>query len=61
MNDRPQEVELQIYEVRGSGEIEATVIVRNLRGPVFRGARFHRVSDSAEPIDLELTHILRYD
>jgi hypothetical protein len=60
MDDVPNDVELQICEVRGSGETGATVTVRNLRGPVFRGARFLRVSDSAEPIDLKLTHILWY-
>jgi hypothetical protein len=54
------QVELQIDEVRNSQWAEATVTVRNLRGPVFRGARFHRVSDSADPIDLELTRIVWY-
>jgi hypothetical protein len=53
-------VELQINEVRNSQWTEATVTVRNLGGPVFRGARFHRVNDSAELIDLELTRIVWY-
>jgi hypothetical protein len=39
---------------------EATATVRCLLGPVRRGARFDRIRDSAEPIDLELTQILAY-
>jgi hypothetical protein len=53
-------VELQINEVRNSQWSEATVTVRNLRGTVFLGARFHRVSDSSNLIDLELAHIEWY-
>ncbi|MEV4280021.1 hypothetical protein [Actinoplanes xinjiangensis] len=60
MNADRNRVELQINEVRNSQWTEATVTVRNLGGTVFRGARFHRVSDSAEPIDLELTQIVWY-
>ncbi|GIF16267.1 hypothetical protein FHX34_104765 [Actinoplanes teichomyceticus] len=37
------------------------MVVRNLGGTVFRGARFHRVDDSADLIDLELTQIIRYE
>ncbi|WP_441249024.1 hypothetical protein [Kitasatospora sp. McL0602] len=39
---------------------EATVTVRCMLGPVRRGARFDRIRDSAEAIDLELTQILAY-
>ena len=53
-------VELQIDEVRNSQWTEATVTVRNLRGTVFRGARFHRVKHSEDLIDLELTQIVWY-
>ncbi|MEU4160562.1 hypothetical protein [Actinoplanes sp. NPDC026670] len=34
--------------------------VRNLRGLVFRGARFLRVDGTADLIDLELTRIVWY-
>jgi hypothetical protein len=60
VNGIPHEVELQVDEVRDSHDAEVTVTVRNLGGLVRRGARFHQVSDSADPIDLELTHIVRY-
>ncbi|MFF5081700.1 hypothetical protein ACFY36_32015 [Actinoplanes sp. NPDC000266] len=60
MSDARSFVELQIDEVRNSQRAEATVTVRNLRGTVFRGARFHRVDDSADVIDLELTQIIWY-
>ncbi|MEV4135660.1 hypothetical protein AB0J72_26225 [Dactylosporangium sp. NPDC049742] len=53
-------VELQICEVRACDRTEATATVRNLRGSVFRSARFRRVSDSPDPIDLELTGIIWY-
>lgn len=53
-------VELQIQEVLNSQWAEATVTVRNLGGAVGRGARFHRVTDSADLIDLELTQIIWY-
>jgi hypothetical protein len=61
VSDARSLVELQINEVRNSQWHEATVTVRNLRGPVFRGARFHRVDDTADLIDLELTRIVWYD
>ncbi len=57
VSDAQSFVELQIDQVRNSQWTQATVTVRNLRGPVFRGARFLRVSDSADPIDLELIQI----
>lgn len=60
MNDTSNGVELQIDEIRSASYTEAIVTVRNLRGRVFRGARFHRVSNLPDPIDLELTHILWY-
>lgn len=60
MNDTSNGVELQIDEVRSASNTEAIVTVRNLRGPVLRGARFHRAGNVPDPIDLELTHILWY-
>ena len=60
VSDAQSLVELQIHEVRNSQWTQATVTVRNLGGRVFRGARFHRVNDSADPIDLELTQIVWY-
>ena len=60
VSDAQSFMELQIDQVRNSQWTEATVTVRNLRGTVFRGARFHRVNDSADPIDLELTRIEWY-
>jgi hypothetical protein len=53
-------VELQIDQVSAADAAEATVIVRCLRHPVRLGARFHRIRDAAEPIDLELTQIVFY-
>jgi hypothetical protein len=53
-------VELQIHEVTNSQWAEATVTVRNLGGMVFRGARFHRIDDVPDLIDLELTRIIWY-
>ncbi|MFF1874807.1 hypothetical protein [Kitasatospora herbaricolor] len=52
--------ELQIDGIRGTEEDRATVVVRCIRGPVRLGARFHRIRDTAVPIDLELTEILLY-
>ncbi|MEV0564880.1 hypothetical protein [Dactylosporangium sp. NPDC050588] len=60
MEDISNGVELQICELRAFNRAEATATVRNLRGPVFRSARFCRVSDSPDPIDLELTEISWY-
>ncbi|MFJ8443372.1 hypothetical protein [Kitasatospora griseola] len=53
--------ELQIDGIRGTEEDKATVVVRCIRGPVRLGARFHRIRDTAVPIDLELTEILLYE
>ncbi|HWS31488.1 MAG TPA: hypothetical protein VN408_01955 [Actinoplanes sp.] len=61
MNDTGDAVELQISEVRNSQWTEATVTVRNLRGPAFRGARFQLLDGAADVIDLELIRILWYD
>ncbi|MCO8274718.1 hypothetical protein M1L60_29390 [Actinoplanes sp. TRM 88003] len=61
MSDAESFAELQIAEILNSQWTEATATVRNLRGTVFRGARFHRTSDSADPIDLELTQIVWYE
>ncbi|RSM56885.1 hypothetical protein DMB66_32645 [Actinoplanes sp. ATCC 53533] len=60
VSDARSHVELQIDDVRNSQWTEATVTVRNLGNPVRRGARFHRASDSADLIDLELTRIVWY-
>ncbi|MFE0654032.1 hypothetical protein ACFVZH_36320 [Streptomyces sp. NPDC059534] len=54
------EVELQIDRVTIVNPAEATATVRCMLGPVRRGARFDRIRDSAEAIDLELTQILAY-
>ncbi|MEU9336290.1 hypothetical protein AB0D49_24425 [Streptomyces sp. NPDC048290] len=54
------EVELQIDQVTIVTPAEATATVRCVLGPVRRGARFDRIRDSAEAIDLELTQILAY-
>ena len=61
VSDAESFVELQIVEVLNSQWTEATATVRNLRGMVFRGARFHRVVDSADQIDLELAQIVWYE
>ncbi|RPE37176.1 hypothetical protein [Kitasatospora cineracea] len=54
------EVELAIDQVTIVNPAEATATVRCMLGPVRRGARFDRIRDSAEAIDLELTQILAY-
>ncbi|MET7458591.1 hypothetical protein ABZT03_43700 [Streptomyces sp. NPDC005574] len=54
------DAELQIHQVTVVNPAEATATVRCLLGPVRRGARFNRIRDSAEVIDLELTQILAY-
>lgn len=56
----PGGVALQIDEIRDIGATEMTVTVRNLRGPVRQGARFHRLSGRREPVDLQLVRILWY-
>ncbi|MFE1776422.1 hypothetical protein [Streptomyces sp. NPDC059008] len=57
---RVVEVELQIDQVTIVNPAEATATVRCMRGPVRCGARFDRIRDSAEAIDLELTQIHAY-
>jgi hypothetical protein len=54
------EVLLAIDQVVIVNPAEATATVRCMLGPVRRGARFDRIHDSAEAIDLELTQILAY-
>ncbi|CAL9338890.1 hypothetical protein SUDANB120_00226 [Streptomyces sp. enrichment culture] len=54
------DAELQIAHLRAADETQATAVVRFIRGPVRLGARFHRLRDAPEPIDLELTRILFY-
>lgn len=54
------EVELAIDQVTIVGPSEATATVRCMLGPVRLGARFDRITDSTEAIDLELTQILAY-
>ncbi|WP_030245749.1 hypothetical protein [Streptomyces sp. NRRL S-350] len=54
------EVELAVDQVTIVNPAEATATVRCILGPVRRGARFDRIRDSAEAIDLELTQILAY-
>ncbi|MEV0981787.1 hypothetical protein [Streptomyces sp. NPDC049915] len=54
------DVELQIDQVTTVNPAEATATVRCTAGPVRRGARFDRIHDSAETIDLKLTQILTY-
>ncbi|MFC8593218.1 hypothetical protein [Streptomyces atroolivaceus] len=54
------EVELQIDRVTIVNPAEATATVRCMLGPVRCGARFDRIRNSAEAIDLELTRILAY-
>ncbi|MEU9393663.1 hypothetical protein AB0D86_27145 [Streptomyces sp. NPDC048324] len=53
-------VDLQIDRVIVASFEKATVSVRCLRGPVRRGARFNRLSGSAEAIDLTMTHAVVY-
>ena len=53
-------VELQIDRVIVASFEKATVSVRCLRGPVRRGARFNRLSGSAQAIDLTLTQAVVY-
>ncbi|MGW3269573.1 hypothetical protein [Streptomyces sp. NPDC001056] len=53
-------VELQIERVIVASLEQATVNVRCLRGPVCRGARFNRLSGSAQAIDLALTQTVVY-
>lgn len=48
-------VELQIARIIVVSLEQATVHVRCLRGPVHRGARFNRLRDSAQALDLTLT------
>ena len=57
---RPDSVELQIVRVIVASDVQATITVRCLRGPVHRDARFNRLSDSAEAIDLKLTQAVVY-
>lgn len=57
---RRSSVELQIERVIVASLEQATVNVRCLRGPVRRGARFNRLSGSAQAIDLALTQALIY-
>ncbi|MFJ6014861.1 hypothetical protein [Streptomyces sp. NPDC092952] len=54
---RAVEVELQIDQVTAVTATEATATVRCILGPVRRGARFDRIRDAVEGIDLELTQI----
>ncbi|MEX0171225.1 hypothetical protein [Streptomyces sp. LMG1-1-1.1] len=54
------EMELAIDQVTVVDPAEATAAVRCMVGPVRRGARFDRLHDSAEAIDLELVQILAY-
>jgi hypothetical protein len=54
------DVELAIDQVTIVNPAQATATVRCVLGPVRRGARFGRIRDSAEAIDLELTQILAY-
>ncbi|MFF0744997.1 hypothetical protein ACFYVL_31810 [Streptomyces sp. NPDC004111] len=54
------EVELQIDQATVVSATEAIAAVRCTLGPVRRGARFDRLRDLAEAIDLELTQILAY-
>ncbi|MGW4891377.1 hypothetical protein ACWEQL_03790 [Kitasatospora sp. NPDC004240] len=54
------DAELQIDDIHGTGEDKTTVVVRCIQGPVRLGARFHRIRDTAVPIDLKLTEILFY-
>ncbi|MET9044567.1 MULTISPECIES: hypothetical protein [unclassified Streptomyces] len=56
----PGSVELQIDRVIVASLEQATVNVRCLRGPVRRGARFNRLSVSAQAIDLTLTQAVVY-
>ncbi|MET9082724.1 hypothetical protein ABZX77_12640 [Streptomyces sp. NPDC004237] len=53
-------VELQIERVIVASLEQATVNVRCLRGPVRRGARFNRLSGSAQALDLTLTQAVVY-
>ncbi|WP_369254540.1 hypothetical protein [Streptomyces sp. R35] len=55
LGSRRSSVELQIDRVIVASLEQATVSVRCLRGPVRRGARFNRLSGSAQVIDLTLT------
>ncbi|MFD4503302.1 hypothetical protein [Streptomyces sp. NPDC058457] len=57
---RASSVELQIARVIVASLEQATVNVRCLRGPVRRGARFNRLSGSAQAIDLTLTQAVVY-
>ncbi|WP_405667878.1 hypothetical protein OG379_37940 [Streptomyces sp. NBC_01166] len=49
------EVELVIDQVTIVNPVEATAAVRCILGPLRRSARFSRIPDSAETIDLQLT------
>lgn len=53
-------VELQIDRVLGANEVQATVTVRCLRGPVRLNARFSRFRPSAQALDLKLTRAVVY-
>lgn len=59
-DEHAAEVELQIDQATVATATEAIATVRCTLGPVRRGARFDRLRDSAEAIDLELTQILAY-
>ncbi|MEU5979589.1 hypothetical protein [Streptomyces sp. NPDC047315] len=59
-SSHPVEVELAIDQVTIVNPAEATATVRCMLGPVRCGARFDRIRDSTEAIDLELTQILAY-
>ncbi|WP_435174357.1 hypothetical protein [Actinacidiphila sp. bgisy145] len=54
------EVELEIDQVTVVNPTEATATVRCMLGPVRCGARFDRIRDSVDAIDLAVTQILRY-
>lgn len=54
------EVELEIDQVTIVNPAEATATVRCRLGPARRGARFDRIRDAAQAIELELTWILAY-
>ena len=56
----PSSVELQIVRVIAASLEQATVNVRCLRGPVRRGARFNRLSGSAQAIGLTMTQAVVY-
>ena len=54
------DIELQIDHPRATGDNEAVVVVRCIRGPVRIGTRFYRIRNSTASIDLTLTSIVFY-